>query len=195
MKKPLAILFGSILLGIGINGFLVPYHLLDGGMIGIGLIVKYLWGIKAGLTIIALSIPIYIIAWFYFRNYFYSSLHGLLISSFFIDILAPFRENSLVFTMPILSGSIVGGILVGLGIGLMLRVGSSTGGTDLLAQFISKVTNYNVGIIIFIIDGFVLLLGSKTVGTESLVYSIIAVTVIGFTTTAITIDKEHERVY
>ncbi|GAJ41143.1 hypothetical protein GCA01S_058_00310 [Parageobacillus caldoxylosilyticus NBRC 107762] len=70
LKKIMATIIGSIFLAIGINVFLVPHHLLDGGIIGIGLIVKYIWHVKAGLTIILLSIPLYIIAWFYYRPFF-----------------------------------------------------------------------------------------------------------------------------
>lgn len=187
LRRITSILAGSILLSIGINGFLVPYHLLDGGIIGISLILKYIWGFKVGLTIIFLSIPLYVIAWIYFRNYFYNSLHGLLFSSFLIDILSPLKN---MVETPILQSAITGGVLVGAGIGIMLREDTSTGGTDLLAQFISKVTKLNVGMLIFIIDGIVLLIGSQTVGAQSFLYSIVAVTAVGITTTVLTSFKE-----
>lgn len=93
LNKGAAILIGSLFLSVGINFFLVPFELLDGAIIGIGLIVKYLLGFKAGFTIIVLSIPIFLIAWLYYRNYFYNSLHGMLISSFLIDWLYPFHEH------------------------------------------------------------------------------------------------------
>ena len=80
-EKAMAIFFGSLLLGIGINGFLVPHHLLDGGIIGIGLIIHYYYGWPTGLTMIILSIPLYCLAWFYDRQFFYNSLHGLIFSS------------------------------------------------------------------------------------------------------------------
>lgn len=57
-NKAIIIVFGSLILSVGINFFLVPFDLLDGGIIGIGLIIKYILGIKVGLTIIVLSIPI-----------------------------------------------------------------------------------------------------------------------------------------
>jgi uncharacterized membrane-anchored protein YitT (DUF2179 family) len=181
--KAIAIFVGSVLLGVGINGFLVPYELLDGGMIGISLIIKYIWNVKIGLTIILLSIPLYVIAWAYYRPYFYNSLHGMLFSSFMIDVLSPLRGS---FELPILFSSIIGGGLVGAGIGLMLRHETSTGGTDLLAQFISKLTNYNVGILIFLIDGIVILCGSWIVGLHIFLYSIVVVTFVGAVTTILT---------
>jgi uncharacterized membrane-anchored protein YitT (DUF2179 family) len=156
---------------------------LDGGIIGIGLIIKYIWNVKVGLTIILLSIPLYVIAWFYYRPYFYSSLHGMLFSSLMIDVLSPLRGS---LEIPILVSSIIGGGLVGTGIGIMLRYDTSTGGTDLLAQLISRLTNYNVGILIFIIDGIVILCGSWIVGSDIFLYSVIVVTVVGTVTTMLT---------
>lgn len=92
LHKAHAIIVGSLLLSIGINLFLVPFNLLDGGVIGIGLIIKYLFGIKAGLTIIVVSIPIFIFAWYHYRTLFYNSLHWMLISSFLIDLLSPLHR-------------------------------------------------------------------------------------------------------
>lgn len=193
IEKAMAIIVGSILLGLGINVFLVPYELLDGGMIGISLIIKYIWNVKIGLTIILLSIPLYVIAWIYYRPYFYNSLHGMLLSSFMIDVLSPLRGS---LKLPILFSSIIGGVLVGAGIGLMLRHETSTGGTDLLAQFISKLTNYNVGILIFIIDGIVILCGSWIVGLDIFLYSVVVVTVVGVVTTLFTsINKKEGGIF
>ncbi|TLS38259.1 YitT family protein [Pseudalkalibacillus caeni] len=190
-KRFLAVMTGSFLVGAGINGFLVPHHLIDGGMIGIGLIVKYMWGYKPGLTIILLSVPLYIYAFIYFRTYFYNSLHGLLLSSLFIDILTPLRG---IFTTSILLSALIGGILVGTGIGIMLRHKTSTGGTDLLAQFIASFTSMNVGIIIFLIDGFVILAGAPTIGLDSSLYSALTISAVGFATSVLTVRKKEEWV-
>lgn len=177
------------MLAIGINVFLVPHHLLDGGIIGIGLIVKYIWNIKVGATIICLSVPLYIIAWFYYRPFFYNSLHGLLFSSLMIDIGSVLRG---IVKLDSLTSSIIGGMFVGAGIGIMLREDTSTGGTDLLAQFIAKLTNWNVGIIIFVIDMVVIAIGSQVVPTASFVHSLIVVTVVGTVTTMLTY-MNHEK--
>ena len=186
LRKLISICIGSTLLAIGINGFLVPHQLLDGGIIGIGLIIKYLWNIKVGLSIILFSIPLYIVAWFYYRPFFYNSLHGLLISSLMIDILSVLRGQ---ITFEPMTSSIIGGIFVGAGIGIMLREETSTGGTDLLAQFLSEITKLNVGIIIFIIDVIIVTGGSLIVGTGSFLYSMLVVTVVGLVTSVLTAIK------
>ena len=179
LKKSMMIVVGSIFLSLGINLFLIPYEILDGGIIGIGLILNYIWGLKVGLMIMFLSIPIFIIAWLNYREYFYNSLHGMVISAFIIDILKPM--DSLLRINAVLS-SILGGILVGLGIGLMLRFKTSTGGTDLIAQFLSDRIGINVGILIFIIDSIVVLCGLLMLFSNTLFLSTITILVVGLTT-------------
>jgi uncharacterized membrane-anchored protein YitT (DUF2179 family) len=179
-EKIAAMLLGSLLLSLGVNGFLVPYHLLDGGVIGLGLIIHYFYGWPTGLSIILLSLPLYILAWFFERRYFYYSLHGLIISSFCIDVFS-FMNGRI--HMGILPSTIIGGLLVGIGIGLMLRYETSTGGTDLLAQILTKFTSINVGIIIFLIDGLVITSGIQIIGLEKFFYSLLTIICVGLMTT------------
>ncbi|MEH7501796.1 YitT family protein [Neobacillus drentensis] len=193
-EKIAAMLLGSLLLSLGVNGFLVPYHLLDGGVIGLGLIIHYFYGWPTGLSIIVLSLPLYVLAWFFERRYFYYSLHGLIISSFCIDFLS-FMNGKI--QMGILPSTIIGGLLVGIGIGLMLRYETSTGGTDLLAQILTKFTSINVGIIIFLIDGLVITSGIQVVGIEKFFYSLLTIICVGLMTT-LTVsgnNKEHFPYY
>ncbi|MED4229314.1 YitT family protein [Neobacillus cucumis] len=192
LKKGLVILFGSILLSIGINFFLVPFELLDGGIIGVGLIIKYLTGMKPGLAIIFLSIPIFALAWFYNKSYFYNSLFGMLFSSFVIDLLS-FSRGYIQLQIPPVVSSVFGGIFVGLGIGIMLRYETSTGGTDLLAQFLSKIFKINVGIMIFIIDALVICLGGLLISKESFFLSSLTITVVALFTSLCTWNDERTK--
>lgn len=183
LRKGLVIVVGSIFLSLGINLFLTPYEILDGGIVGLALILYYLYKLKIGLMIIILSIPIFIIAWFKYRACFYNSLHGLIVSSFMIDLLKPVRS---LIQIEAIYSSILGGIFVGIGIGLMLRFDTSTGGTDLIAQFLCNKTGINVGILIFVIDSMVILLGGFLLSSSTLLLSIITILVVGMTTSVIT---------
>jgi uncharacterized membrane-anchored protein YitT (DUF2179 family) len=187
-QKIAAMLLGSLLLSLGVNGFLVPYHLLDGGVIGLGLIIHYFYGWPTGLSIILLSLPLYILAWFFERRYFFYSLHGLIISSFCIDLLS-FVNGKI--HLDILPSTVIGGVLVGVGIGLMLRYETSTGGTDLLAQILTKFTSINIGIIIFLIDGLIITSGIQVVGLEKFFYSLLTIICVGLMTT-VTVSHRPE---
>ncbi|MFD2761467.1 YitT family protein [Lentibacillus juripiscarius] len=182
-KKIASILFGSMLVGIGINYFIIPNHLVDGGVTGLGLIAKYTLGLKPGLTIIILSIPLYLYAWFRFRSFFYNGVHGMLTSAFFIDLFHPLMELQ---TPPLLISSISGGLLLGTGVGLMLLTKTSSGGSDLLALMLSRGTPINVGVFIFMIDSIVITFGWIVIHETTLIYSGLMVGMIGLTTSFIT---------
>lgn len=184
LKKGAMIILGSMILSLGINFFLIPDHVLDGGIIGIGMIANYIWGLEVGLTIICFSIPIFTLAWFFYRSYFYNSLHGLLISSFSIDVLQGLRAHHLPLDPAI--SSIIGGALVGGGIGLMLRMHTSTGGTDLLAQMIADWCKVNVGFVILAIDAVVIGASGYLFSLETLILSAITILSVGLVTMTFT---------
>jgi uncharacterized membrane-anchored protein YitT (DUF2179 family) len=182
LQKISAILIGSLLLGIGINGFLVPHQLLDGGITGLALIIHYYFGFPTGLCMFLLSIPLSVYAWFRERGYFYNSFIGLIVAAVFIDWLAPLRTQ---FSPSVFSSVFFGGILIGVGVGLMLRYKTSTGGTDLLAQFISKAFSVNIGIVILLIDGLIVLSAYDVLGVKVLIFSTLTIFIIGFMTSLI----------
>ncbi|MFT8322038.1 MAG: YitT family protein [Bacillus sp. (in: firmicutes)] len=186
----MAVVFiGSMLVGIGVNGFLVPHHLLDGGIIGIGLILHYHYSIPTGMTMILISIPLYLFVWFYNKQYFFFGIFGFLTSSFMIDSLSFLRDS---FSLSMVLSSIIGGIIIGVGIGIMLRFETSTGGTDLLAQIISNFASIHIGVIIFVLDGLVLVCGISIVGADKLSASFIAIVFVAIFTTLMTGKKQVE---
>lgn len=187
-----AIVIGSMLIGFGINGFLVPHHLLDGGIVGVALILHYYFHVQTGLCMIVLSIPLCLFAWYLERNYFFSSFHGLMVSSFFIDWLSPLQSQ---FPLPILVSSLLGGVINGVGFGLMLRFETSTAGTDLIAQMLSKTFTLNIGVIIFLIDGLVAVLGFQALGFKSFFYSCITIITVGVVTSMIVKNNDQSHNY
>lgn len=181
-EKTIAIIIGSLLIGIGINGFLVPHHLLDGGVTGIALILHYYYDFPTGTTMFLLSLPLFIYAYISERNYFYNNFLGLVVAAIVIDWLGPLRNH---FPMPAIFSAIFGGVFIGVGVGLMLRYKVSTGGTDFLAQFISDASKINVGVLIFFIDGLIVTGAFNLLGFTSFLYSCLAITIIGILTSYI----------
>ena len=190
IEKLAAIFVGSLLIGMGVNGFLVPHHLLDGGIIGIGLILHYHYGIPTGISMIILSIPLYILVWFYKKEYFFYGIIGFLISSVSIDVFSFIRD---LFLLNIIFSAILGGVIIGVGIGLMLRFETSTGGTDLLAQILANILSIQVGVIIFLIDGLVLISGYKIVGLSTFYASFLTIICVAVFTTLLTHIKKTRR--
>ena len=192
LKKTTIIFLGSFLISIGINVFLVPNKLLEGGAVGISLIIHYLFGVKVGLMFLLISLPIFIIAWFFYRSYFYNGIHGMLLSSIIIDILYPLHalSESLAFD-PIICAAL-GGVFIGSGVGIMFLLDISNGGIDLLAQMLSRKLNVNAGITILCFDFIIVSIGTLFISSSNLLLSYVTIIFVGMSTTLI-VAKKSER--
>ncbi|MBO2943662.1 YitT family protein [Paenibacillus sp. F411] len=182
---------GSLFIAMGTNAFLVPSHVLDGGVIGIALIVNYLSGLPIGFVIIVCSVPMFLAAWLLNRDIFYNSLTGMLISSLMIDLLAPLQA----WAPSYIGGSIAfnaaaGGAFIGAGLGLMLRFETSTGGTDLLAHFLTRYVPLNVGIIILIMDVAIIGAGGVLLSGGTFVQSLVTILAGALATGLCTLRKQ-----
>jgi len=148
----LLILSGSIIMGIGYALFLIPFHLVPGGLSGISIMLNYLFHWPVGLVIIVLNIPVLLISYrFLSRKYVFTTLAGMLSSSLMIDF---FNQvlNWPKGTENMLLASIYGGLLLGLGLGLVFRGEASTGGSDVIGLILNKYLGVSVGMGIMITD-------------------------------------------
>ncbi len=135
----LLVLLGAAVYGFSVQYFFVPAKLLSGGMTGIALILKRLLGFPVGITIIALNIPLFGLGWKNIgRKFFCLSLIGVIVSSVLIDVFANFLPALPLLSEDRLLASALGGAMNGLGLGLCLSGGGSTGGIDILASIFSR---------------------------------------------------------
>lgn len=171
-RKWIMIGLGGMFIGIGINLFILPSHIINGGVFGISLLLKYLLGFKVGIGIVCINIPIYLSALKHNRSYFYNSLFGLTITSLAIDLLFPLNG---IFDLAVFISALLGGLTIGLGVGIMLRHNTCPGGIDLLAFLLSKWTSVNIGFLLLLIDTSIVLIGLCIVGDKTLIYSLITV--------------------
>ncbi|MDR4948145.1 YitT family protein [Neobacillus cucumis] len=184
MLKKLAVIgFGSTMISVGINMFILPFHLINGGIFGISLLLNYLWGFKIGLMFILLNIPIYLFALKSDPFYFYYGVIGAAISGSLVELFVPLSG---IVHIPIISSVIIGAIIIGVGVGVMLRHHISPGGMDLLALLISKWTKVNVGIIMVSLDAVIILTGLFLLKDVRLLYSLLIISIIGMLATIIT---------
>ncbi|MFL6561305.1 MAG: YitT family protein [Bacillus sp. (in: firmicutes)] len=184
MLKKLAIIgFGSTMIGIGINGFILPLHLINGGFLGISLLLKYLWGFKVGLSFIVLNIPVYMFAFKSDHVYFVNGVIGALCTGLMIELLIPLNG---MFHFPMISSVIFGAVIIGVGVGVMLRNHISPGGMDLLALLIAKWSKVNVGVIMFAMDAVIIITGLFLIQDVKLLYSLVIVSIVGLFASLIT---------
>lgn len=144
------IVIGSIIMAIATSFFLLPNQLSTGGFSGIATIIYYLFNLEVGTVMLILNIPLLVFGLFRIgKEFLIKSISGSIMLSIFIDIFDKFSP----FTTDRLLACIYGGILMGIGTGIILKVNSSTGGTDLLSYLIrSYKKHFQSSSLIVIID-------------------------------------------
>jgi len=151
----LGISLGTILVALSIDLFLVPNKLVGGGVSGIAIILYHLFRTPVGVIMLLLNIPIFLLGVKTLGAHFgVKTVFGTIMLSIFVDGLTLFRFPQV--KDPILA-TVYGGILGGLGLGIVFKYGGSTGGTDILAQVLSRFTGLNLGQALLIIDGIIVL--------------------------------------
>ncbi|MBR0447763.1 MAG: YitT family protein [Clostridia bacterium] len=165
------ILAGSVCYAVAIGMFSAPNNIAPGGLTGIATLLNYLsieWElpfvIPIGTATILMNVPLIIAAWFVLsKSMVVRSLMGILISSVLTDVLEPFVSELYLVkngNNPLLV-CIFGGALLGLGVGLILRRGGTTGGSEVISRLLEKkFPHISVGSLIMIVDAMVILLSA-----------------------------------
>ena len=175
------IVFGTFLTGFGISVFMNPARLAQGGVSGLGTIIYHVIEDKTGKTmelgliILFLSIPIYLLGLAVFgKEYGIRTLMGTLLlsfSTFIFDSIFPngiidYSKESSLWLCTLFTG-----LTNGIGIGLVMRTGSNTGGTDIIAQILARYTPLGMGNALLFVDGTVILSSIFIFGIENALYS------------------------
>lgn len=143
-------IIGSFVMAIGISLFLLPNQLSTGGVSGIAVVTYYLFHIPMGTMMLLINVPLFLLSMYKMgKSFFIKSILGTVSLSIFIDILDKIEP----LTQDRVLASVYGGIMLGLGTAILLKVESSTGGSDLISYIAKK---YNPAIrtsnVIAIID-------------------------------------------
>ena len=144
------LIIGCAIMAISTSFFLLPNQLSSGGFTGIATITYYLLKWPVGTVIFALNIPLFILSYFRIgKEFLIKGILGTIFLSIFIDIFDKFEP----LTQDRILGCVYGGIIMGIGMSLVLKGSSSTGGTDLLSYIIrSYKPYYRTSNLIVIID-------------------------------------------
>ena len=163
---------------IGLKGFLLPNHFLDGGVTGVALLLNRLFAIDVSLLIVVISVPFLLIAYFQIsKKMFYRSLVTVAVLAVVIYV-----EEFPIVTEDKLLIAIFGGIFVGAGIGLSIRGGAVLDGAELLAIYLSRRLRVSISSIILVFNVMLFLLTALLVNTEIALYSILTFLVASKTT-------------
>jgi uncharacterized membrane-anchored protein YitT (DUF2179 family) len=168
---------GGILFAMGLNGIIIPQQFLNGGVIGVALIIHYLMPtLNTGFVYFLLNIPLLLLGWFTVsRRFILYTSYGMAVLSLATWLVKP---GTLHIENPILA-AILGGIVCGAGVGITLRSRGSAGGLDILAVYLNRKLGFRVGITFFLANAVVLAFGACLLDLEKALYSLVYVYVSG----------------
>ncbi len=193
-KKIFFVFFAAITNAIALNNFLIPARVYGAGLNGVSqLLSSFLFDfshieISTGLLIMLFNIPIALLGWYKVGRDFtlFSFLTVALMSIF--SMILPIQE---VTNDPIMN-AIVGGVISGVGVGLSLKYGFSTGGMDIVSMVLAKTTGRSIGTLMFGINFIVISLAGFAYGWEYALYTLLSIYVL--TKVVDTIHTSHQKI-
>lgn len=170
-KRALFILLGAALVSVGLEIFLVPNHIIDGGIVGISIIFSHLTGWSLGLFLFLLNLPFLLIGYKQIgKTFAISTLFGVTIMSvgtFFLHPVPGLTDDPLL-------AAVFGGIILGTGVGMVIRYGGSLDGTEIVAILFNKKLPFSVGETVMFFNIFILGSAGFVFGWDRAMYSLIA---------------------
>ena len=170
-KKIICWIFGAFVVAIALEMFLLPNKIIDGGVIGISMMLSYLTEWNLGLLIFAINIPFLLYALKCLGKKF-------VLNTFIATALLSVTTNLTIGLKPVtddlLLATVFGGILLGFGVGLILRNNASLDGTEMLSMVIAKVNKViSVGQLLMFMNLFIYTAAGFLLGWDRALYSII----------------------
>ena len=162
--------FGAILAAFALENFLIPNTILDGGVTGISIIVSKLSGVPVSILVLLLNIPFVYVGYKNLgKGFLIRAIYSMVLFSFALSIFQYFES----LTEQMLLATVYGGILLGIGVGIVLRYGGCVDGTESVALVISKKTTFSVGQIVLIFNIVIFSVAGAIFGIDRAMYSLL----------------------
>lgn len=164
------ITIGSMFAAIALENFLLPNTVLDGGINGISIIFSKLFNLPLSVLVVVLNIPFMYIGYKHLgKAFLYRTIYAIVAFSLFLEVFHKFDA----FTEEILLATVFGGMLLGVGVGMIIRFGGCIDGTESLAMVISKKTNFSVGQIVLCFNLIIYTVAGFIFGFDRAMYSLL----------------------
>ncbi len=160
-KEYLLITLGIVIYTVGWSIFLTPNNLIGGGVSGVSAIIQYATGLKMGYSYFAINMILLIVSVIIIGPAFGAkTVYAIILASVCLNVFQSVIPDTIIRDFALSNGklmcSIIGGSMAGVGIGMSISQGGSTGGTDIIAMIITKFRNISPGRIILTIDVFII---------------------------------------
>ena len=169
--RTIMVILGAIIMAIGLELFLVPNHIMDGGIVGVSIITSHLLKLPLGIFIFVLNLPFLFLGYKQIGKTFALStglgITVLSVTTILLHNLKPFTNDTLLAT-------VFGGIILGIGVGIVIRYGGSLDGTEILAILFNRNLPFSVGEVIMFFNLIIFAIAGFVFTWEQAMYSIIA---------------------
>lgn len=169
-KRLFFITIGAMLMGIALEKFLVPYEIIDGGIAGISIMLSHLTPLPLSVLLFILNFPFLIFGYKQLgKTFAFSTLYGIAVLSLttaFLHRSGPFPDDKLLAVL-------FGGMLLGMGVGLVIRFGGCLDGIEVISILISKRIKASVGTIIMVFNVIIFIIAGFVFEWSSAMYSIV----------------------
>ena len=178
IKELFFILLGTFILSFSVEEFILPGNILSGGIAGIVVLLKpFIPNLSEGVMVSVLSVLLFVIGFIFLGKQFAASTAlSALTYPVFVLLLEKFFPH---FSVEPILCAIYGGVLGGVGIGMVIRQGGSTGGMDIPPLIINKYFGFSVSKCIMVVDAITVILGLWIYGIEAVLFGLINVYVSG----------------
>ena len=152
IKNALFILLGALCISLSVVLFFVPHSFTTGGTPGMAILLHHLTGFSIGSMVIAINLPLLLIGIKYLGKMFAArTIIAIALISFFVDYIPSVTSFDLLISN-ILVASVFGGVIIGLGVGLIIKGNSSAGGSTIIARIVSNNSHIKPAQVILAID-------------------------------------------
>ena len=171
VRDYLLVVIGALVTAVSFSWFFLPYDVAPGGVTGIATVLSSLTGLSVGLLSFLINVPLFLTGWRQVGwRFAVRSFVAMVLLSVFIDLLPPLNPAG-----DIMLATVFGGVLLGVGLGIVVRAGATTGGTDMAAKMIHRLVGFlSIATILFIIDATVVLIAAMAFGIQAGLWALIA---------------------
>jgi len=174
VKEGLILILGSFVYAVAVQVFLSPLKISPGGLTGVATALNYITEFPTGVYLVLFNAPIIVLGAVKFGKMFIAkSAVAVILSSLFIEIVNRFYTPMF---SDVMLCAVFGGALIGGGLGLVMLVGASTGGIDIIVKTLNLKFNISIGRAFLLIDGAVIIFAAVVYRDfQSALYSVVAV--------------------
>lgn len=170
VKTYIILFIGSILAAFGLEEFIIPNHFIDGGVVGVAIVLNHLLPLSFAVYIVILNLPFLYLGYRYIgKSFAFATFFSVSSLAYWTTVFRPLQNA----TQDLFLAAIFGGIMIGIGVGLIIRYGGSLDGSEIVAIIWSKKSSFSVGEIIMFMNVFIFAGAGLVFGWDNAMYSVV----------------------